>query len=120
MILLAAAALLSAQPDCRNAMTQSDIDACAGERVRAAEADMNRVAAQLMRELQARDRTAGNHNGEERLRAAQRTWIDFREAQCRLAGLQAMESSMEATLVSQCLRELNERRADELRMMLNR
>jgi uncharacterized protein YecT (DUF1311 family) len=119
MILLALT-LVAAQPaDCRNAMTQLDIDSCAAEQARAAEADMNRVAAQLMRELQARDRATPGRAGQERLRAAQRTWIDFREAQCRLAGLQAMDGSLEAALVTSCMRDMTERRANELRMMLS-
>lgn len=113
--------LAAAQPvDCRNAMTQADIDACAGQEARDAEADMQRAAAQLMREFQARDRTAGNRTGEERLRAAQRAWIGYRDAQCALAGMEAMGGSLEETLVAACLADMNGRRAVDLRLMLDR
>lgn len=118
-MILALLALLAAQPaDCRNAMTQADIDACAAATAHDAEAAMNRAAALLMDELKARDRASRSRNGEERLIAAQRAWIAFRDAECRLAGLQAIDGSLESVLVAQCLSTMNGRRADELRMLM--
>lgn len=119
MILLTLTALLAQPPalDCSNAMAQQEMNRCAAEQARAAEADMNRTAALVMRQMEEQD---GRPNGEgaRRLRDAQRTWLAFRDAQCALAGLEALGGSLEPLLVAGCMSEMTERRAAELMTMI--
>jgi uncharacterized protein YecT (DUF1311 family) len=120
MISLAIATLLAAQPiDCGNAVNQAEMNECAARAARDADADLNRLWPQIVRQMQAADRE-GNSNGEgeRRLRAAQRAWIAFRDAQCELEGVEALGGSMESMLVSGCIATMTERRANELRLML--
>ena len=116
-MLIAIAALLAQPLDCSNAMQQQEMNRCAAEAARAADAEMNRAAAQVMRAF------AANHGGENgeaarRLRDAQRTWLAFREAQCALAGVEALGGSLEPYLVGDCLKTMTEQRTVELMMMV--
>ncbi len=116
-MLLMFAALLAQPADCSNAMQQQEMNRCIAEAARAAEADMNRAAAQVMRAFVA---DQGGENGEaaRRLRDAQRTWLAYREAQCALAGVEALGGSLEPYLVGDCLKTMTEQRTVELMMMV--
>jgi len=117
--LMTAAALLGAQPtDCNNALTQADMNECAARAAHAADAELNRVYPLLLLQMQAEDKQAGTKTGEQRLKAAQRAWIAYRDAQCALAGYGAIGGSLESTLVAGCLAEMTDRRTAELRLML--
>lgn len=117
-MLMLFAAILAAQPlDCRNAMQQQEMNRCAAEAARAADADMNRAAAQVMRAFVA-DRGGENGEAARRLRDAQRTWLAFREAQCALAGIEALGGSLEPYLVGDCLKTMTEQRIVDLMMMV--
>lgn len=117
MIGLLMATVFAAQPDCRAAMTQVDINACAAIEARAADAELNRVFGQAVRQLQAQD---GRPNGESerRLREAQRTWIAYRDAQCQLAGIGALGGTLESTLIADCIADMTSRRVSELLMLI--
>ena len=119
MISLALAAALMAQPtDCRDPQDQTSMNICAAQAYRAADADLNRVWAQALARVQRLDRESAHGEAERRLRAAQRAWLAFRDAQCQVAGLDALGGSMEPLLVGGCLRDLTERRTNELHMLL--
>ena len=120
MILLAFASILTAQPlDCANAVTQADMNQCAGRAARDADADLNRLWPQVVRRMQISDRESdSNGEAEKRLRAAQRAWIAFRDAQCQLEGVEALGGSMETLLVQGCLEEMTKRRIDQLTLMM--
>ena len=113
-------ALLAAQPlDCGNAVTQADMNECAARSSRDADAELNRLWPQVVRQMQTSDREgSSNGEGERRLRAAQRAWIAFRDAQCQLEGVEALGGSMESMLVYGCVAQMTERRVNELRVML--
>ncbi len=117
---LVAAALLAAQPvDCDDALAQQDMNRCAAASAREADAELNRVYPQVVRQMQRYDRDAETGGeAERRLREAQRAWIAFRDAQCSLAGVEALGGSLEPLLVSGCIKDLTERRISELQMML--
>lgn len=116
-MLLMFAALLAQPVDCSAALTQQDMNRCAADAARASEGDMNRTAALVMRQIAEQQ---GGENGEaaNRFRAAQRTWLAFREAQCALAGIEALGGTLEPLLVAGCMRDMTERRASELMMMI--
>jgi uncharacterized protein YecT (DUF1311 family) len=119
MLTILIAAGIAAQPlDCTNAETQADMNECAARSARDSDAALNRIYPQIMRQVQAADRDAGNKEGEQRLRAAQRAWVAFRDAQCQLAGWEALGGSMESLLVSGCIAEMTDRRVSELQLML--
>jgi uncharacterized protein YecT (DUF1311 family) len=65
------------------------------------------------------DRDSESNEGVKRLRAAQRAWMAFRDAECAVAGYEALGGSMESMLVSGCVAQLTKRRAAELRQMLS-
>ena len=111
------AALLAQPADCSNAMAQQEMNRCAAEAARAADADMNRAAAQVMRAFVA---DQGGENGEaaRRLRDAQRTWLAYRDAQCALAGVEALGGSLESYLVGDCLKTMTEQRTNDLLMLI--
>lgn len=112
------AALLAQPADCSAAMTQQDLNRCAAEATRAAEADMSRTAGLVMRQILAQH--GGGESGEAatRFRNAQRTWLAYREAQCALAGVEALGGMLEPVIVAGCLRDMTERRTSDLMMMI--
>jgi len=111
--------LLAAQPlNCDEARTQADLNQCAALEADQADADLNRIYPQVVAAYAEMDRDGETKEGVARLRAAQRAWIAFREAECALAGYQALGGSLEPLLVSGCEADLTRRRTAELRRML--
>ena len=101
---------------CDQPMAQMDMNACAEIDFERADAELNRVWRALIADVQASDR-ADNTGGENerRYRAAQRAWIAFRDAECDVAGLEALGGSMEPMLISGCLAQKTRERIAELR-----
>ncbi len=118
--LIFASLLLTAQePDCTDPQTQADMNQCAGREAAEADADLNLIYKEVVAHYEQMDRDSESTEGVKRLRAAQRAWVAFRDAQCSLAGYEALGGSMETLLVAGCEAELTKRRAAELRMMLS-
>ena len=129
MIDLAFALLLAAQePDvnCSNQQTQTEMNICAGQDFERADAELNAAYRIAIAGAQEADReyariTQGNEMrdsgpGEEAsLREAQRAWVAFRDAHCRLQSYEARGGSMQPMLVSQCKTYLTELRTEQLR-----
>jgi uncharacterized protein YecT (DUF1311 family) len=120
MIILAmAAALLSAQePDCRDPQDQSSMNICADRDFRTADAELNRTyqraVAAARREDAALERNDPFPRYEPSLRAAQRAWVAFRDAQCIVEGMQdARGGSMEPMLVSGCMERMTRERINQ-------
>lgn len=118
-IIFAGLLLAAQEPDCSDPQTQADMNQCAGRDAAAADADLNLVYRQVVAHFEQMDRDSETNEGVKRLRAAQRAWIAFRDAQCSLAGYEALGGSMETLLVSGCEADLTKRRAAELRVMLS-
>jgi len=129
MIDLALALLLSAQDpqwNCANPQAQQEMNYCAAQDAERADAELNAVYRTAIASAQAADReyasyqtgTAGRSSepGEEAsLREAQRAWVAFREAHCRLEGYEARGGSMEPMLEAGCRATLTRARTAELR-----
>src|SRR5436190_24367526 len=130
MIGLTLALLLSAQDpqwNCANPQAQQEMNYCAGEDYRRADAELNTVYRTAIASAQAADReydrieastggTRSNEPGEEAsLREAQRAWVAFRDANCRLESFEARGGSMQPMLDAGCRATLTRARTAELR-----
>jgi len=106
------------QPNCADPQSQHDMNQCAAREANEADADLNMIWREVLAHYQRADGGAGSAEGVKRLRAAQRAWIAFRDAECAVAGYEALGGSLEPMLVSGCNAELTRRRAAELRQLL--
>ncbi|WP_420851180.1 lysozyme inhibitor LprI family protein [Rhizobium quercicola] len=109
--------------DCSNAVTQSDMTACSQQDYETADVALNAAYRKTMARAQAMDKDLadlgdGMVGAVEALKAAQRAWIAYRDAQCELAGFEARGGTMEPMLVAGCLAELTTKRTDELKAAL--
>jgi|WetSurMetagenome_2_1015567.scaffolds.fasta_scaffold263379_2 uncharacterized protein YecT (DUF1311 family) len=110
--LLCMAALLVATgvvwgADCRNAMDQASMNRCAGDDYRAADRELNAAYRRLMGEL----RDTGLRN---KLRSAQRAWIQFRDRKCRFETANNEGGSIHPLVYDMCLTRLTRARTREL------
>lgn len=125
MILAMALALLAAQEprwNCADPRTQSEMNACAAidfERADAALDTDYRAAIAHAREADRTDTArlpSDDRPGDEAtLREAQRAWVAFRDAHCRLEGYEARGGSMESMLYDGCRAALTRARTAQLR-----
>ncbi|YCI03150.1 lysozyme inhibitor LprI family protein [Ensifer sp. D2-11] len=111
------------EPDCRKAVTQMDLNICADQGYRAADAELNKTYRLAVAAMQATDKELGDIDAAyvgalEALKKAQRAWIGYRDGQCELAGFEARGGSMERMLVSGCLAELTRKRTAELKELM--
>ncbi|MGL5010107.1 MAG: lysozyme inhibitor LprI family protein [Paracoccaceae bacterium] len=102
--------------NCFDPITQMEMNICSYQEWEAADADLNRVYAAAMAIVQARDAEypIQGLSEEDRLRAAQRAWVTFRDANCDAAGYQFRGGSAEPLLINGCLRSMTEARIEEL------
>jgi uncharacterized protein YecT (DUF1311 family) len=117
-LILAGLLLAAQEPDCSDPQTQAAMNECAARDAKEADAELNFIYPKVLAHYQQMDRDSESTEGAKRLRAAQRAWIAFRDAECAVAGYEALGGSMESMLVSGCIAELTKKRAAELRQML--
>ncbi|MBX3577690.1 MAG: DUF1311 domain-containing protein [Rhizobiaceae bacterium] len=121
VLLLPSGAVLAQGLDCDTAQTQSEMNICAAEDYRQADAGLNAVwkrareAAKALDDAQPEESLKG---ADKALLAAQRGWIAYRDGQCELAGFEARGGSMEPMLVSGCLAAQTRARTSELRAFI--
>lgn len=96
--------------DCARAMTQQDMNLCAAEEYRAADAMLNA-------EWRATLDVAKNAGLEAQLRAAQRAWIAYRDAACSVEAAVWEGGSMAPLIHATCLTRLTRTRTDDLVML---
>lgn len=102
--------------NCRDAMTQQEMTACAALDLEAADKDLNAAYAQargFMRSLDA-ELVASQSGAEAALRDAQRAWIPYRDKACLAEGFMMRGGSAEPMLVLGCKARLTQQRAQEL------
>jgi uncharacterized protein YecT (DUF1311 family) len=107
------------QVDCANAITQLDLNTCAARDWEEADARLNEVYAETVAILQEADANypISGDSEEDRLRAAQRAWIAYRDANCDSAGYPMRGGSAEPLLTYGCLRRMTEERITELQAL---
>jgi uncharacterized protein YecT (DUF1311 family) len=106
-------------------ISQRQMDDCAGFQYKGADAHLNKVyhkAMQYMTDDLARAQKEGDQKQikyEETamasLREAERTWISYRDIQCKAAAQQYEGGSMAPMIYSQCLTTLTEHRTADLK-----
>jgi uncharacterized protein YecT (DUF1311 family) len=119
--LLCLAAPAAAQGiDCSQAMAQQDLNACAYADWEAADTALNAAYQEAMALLQSWDARlpADERGGADRLRAAQRAWITFRDNACAAEGYAMKGGSAEPLLVYGCMRLLTVERTGHLAAMV--
>ena len=115
-VLLSSAALAPgrAGADCKSPTTQLEINECAGDELRAADAELNRVYKQAL--------DKGDDSYRKRLQAAQRAWLLFRDA--HVASLyppedQEAHGSARPMCKPLLLKQLTVERTAQLRLLLH-
>ena len=119
-LLIAAAVAAQQQPDCKDPVTQQDMNICSARDFRAADALMNReyevVVARMKKMDQTLDRTIDSRPGYyQALLDSQRAWLKFRDSYCVVEGYYVRGGSMEPMVVSSCYEELTKQRTEQLR-----
>lgn len=121
--------------NCDDPMVQQEMNWCAGQDYAAADAELNtqwKITAAIMKERDAgmeadfgpinpvtpREDAAARmaYTGHfQTLLEAQRAWLSYRDAQCRLEGYAFLGGSAQPMIVSGCLAMLTRQRTQELR-----
>ncbi len=106
--------------DCRHAVAQADLSQCAWLDFKRADAALNTQWKRTLAYMRSRD--TGLHDPRETppgyveaLQEAQRAWLRYRDANCRVAGYRARGGTMEPMLVSDCKAAMTRVRTAELR-----
>jgi uncharacterized protein YecT (DUF1311 family) len=111
VLLLPAAASAEERIDCKHTTVQPDMNACAEDAYQKADAALNKLYAGIIKGLDAGD--AG------RLRAAERAWVAFRDAEClyRVGGEEAMGigASMGPMIYANCQEAFTKERIGQLK-----
>lgn len=110
MSLALAGTASAAAPDCKNAMTTVDMNACAALDAKAVEATLNtRYQAAMKSPAVLADPAV-----KKALLAAQRAWITFREADCKAVYAMWSGGTIRNVMFSSCMRKRAEQRIKEL------
>jgi uncharacterized protein YecT (DUF1311 family) len=109
--LLAAAGTASAQaPDCKNAMTTLEMNACAAADEKVVEAKLNEVYQRVLKSYGDQEHAAARS----KLIAAQRAWVKFREADCDAVLEKWAGGSIRTQMYIGCMQNHAERRIKDL------
>lgn len=113
IVLFSAVFAMPAQAsECDNAGTQSEMNQCADIEFAQVDSQLNEAYQELREAYQAADGAAPA------LRAAQRAWVTFRDAECAITRLSSGGTS-EHMVVTQCLSRLTATRLTDLRVKLS-
>lgn len=97
---------LSAMADCKNPVTQTEMNQCAALDLSKADSELNATYRKLMRQLDKPQQTE--------VKAIQLLWIKFKDQNCRFESSSAEGGSMQALLRDTCLTRLTETRTKDL------
>lgn len=93
--------------------TQSDLNVCADQALRKADATLNGAYRQIM------DRLKDDTRTKELLVTAQKAWVAFRDSECVFATSSAAQVSIYPMLVATCHEDLTKKRTEALKAYLN-
>ena len=112
LIALAAAA----QPNCKDPQTEIDINICASRAVKSAEVRMTRQYISLAARMKRMDAEEPGYFAA--LLESQRSWLKYREAQCRFEGYTTRGGTAESLNVDGCRKNLTDKRTNDLKSLL--
>jgi uncharacterized protein YecT (DUF1311 family) len=118
LLLLAAVAAAQPQPNCKKAVTQTDMNICSGRFFKAADAAMVRqynITAARMKQMDKGGEPTGYFAA---LLESQRAWLKYRDAECRLEGYSTRGGTAETMNVNGCLEQLTKQRTADLKSFL--
>ena len=94
------------QPNCKSPQTTGDMNFCSTQEFQAADRKLNQVYQQLQAKISSRQK--------QRLTAAQRTWIAFRDQNCDYAKGQFEGGSVVASTYGYCRARVTQERIKDL------
>lgn len=98
----------AANRDCSNAMTQTDMNICAGIDYKKADDNLNSVYKKILSLI------GEDKNLKSQLISAQKAWIVFRDNECTFASSAVSGGSIYPTVYASCTEELTKNRVKEL------
>ncbi|WP_182087220.1 lysozyme inhibitor LprI family protein [Aureimonas sp. ME7] len=101
--------MASAADICDDQTTQTALSACAAQQFEQADDKLNTAYAEVLERLE------GEPPRRDLLRAAQRAWVAFRDAECTFAVSGTEGGSAEPMVNAQCRAELTDRRTGDLK-----
>lgn len=111
--LMLAASVAHAQANCANASDQATLTACAEHAYRQSDAVLNRTYQTVTARLRDARPVA------DKLVAAQRAWLAYRDAECQFSSANADGGSAYAMVVATCLDDLTKERTETLKAYLS-
>ena len=119
-VVLMATLLSVAQAGCERADSQAEMNACAVLQANAAQHEMDLEwirSSSVMKRLDRTPEVGHDSRGTyfSALLNAQRAWLKFRDAQCRIEGFGSRGGSIEPMVESQCYNRLTRKRTQWLR-----
>ena len=121
---VASLALFSVPAHSEKCDTQNEMNKCAANSYEKADAELNKVYAQVLKEYEQNDIELAAEQkrlgisfdfARPSLIKAQKAWITFRDATCTLENVNGQGGSMHGMEFSGCLRRLTLKRIDELK-----
>jgi len=98
------------KPPCSNANTQAEMNQCAGNEYKTADAALNRVYQQLVAMLEAEEKAG--------LKEAQTAWLKYRDTNCDFVANQYKGGSIRPMILGLCLADVTRNRTAELRIQI--
>lgn len=121
-VLAAGAAAAEPKLNCDDPQTQMELNFCAAEDAKKADAALNRQWTVTSAAMKAQDKAGyapkdGRPGYFAALLEAQRAWIKFRDLECRVEGFAMRGGSAESMVYSGCLAEVTRARTAQLKMI---
>ncbi|MDI1330584.1 MULTISPECIES: lysozyme inhibitor LprI family protein [Pseudomonas] len=98
--------------DCDNATDQATMNQCAAQQHKAADKELNALYQQITQRLKS------NPDSKKLLLGAQRSWIAFRDAECKFASAGVEGGSVYPLIYSNCVTELTKARVETFKNYL--
>ncbi|MDX2309510.1 MAG: lysozyme inhibitor LprI family protein [Hyphomicrobium sp.] len=106
-------------PDCANALSTADMNTCAARDLEKADTELNRVYQEALKSIPDLATDDPNFNAatwEKALRASQRAWVTFRDAECNEhVSMFSTGGSIGTVEALSCAQEKTEERTKELK-----
>lgn len=101
----------AAADDCKNPITQYDLNRCSGKDAEREDALLNKNYKELMGKVDAKEKA--------QIKNVQLAWIKFRDLQCTYEADRYQGGSMQPMVYSSCLYQMTKQRNKDLNDMIN-